>query len=247
MDHVLSTARGCLYLGMKRHSKPLCFDGGNQNNISDDSSLDTCQVKKKREDNEWSEWVGFEQDNITDWYEAEERNCSNEVSHGGLQRCSFGVKQVHYLRWFKWVKYTTRDFNSAQKYCEDVSGELFHNFGSELVPGFPHWSEQIMFLMRHMMSNESGYQKLNTFWIAYKTNAERDLESLKIFDIDGKHEQKLQSFWNDNHDTREGFVVILGDLENTPMYKAVQDIPGNRQQYFVCFITDLTVTVSENL
>ena len=98
-----------------------------------------------------------------------------------------------------------------------------------------------------MMSNESGYQKLNTFWIAYKTNAELDLESLKIFDIDGKHEQKLQSFWNDNHDNGEGFVVILGNPENTPMYIAVQDIQGNRQEYFVCFINNLTVTVSENL
>ena len=218
--------------------------------IDNDSYPDNCQIKTKRVDGQWSDWNSFEEDNSTDWYEARERNCSTKLSHGGLQTCLAGSKQIQYLRWFKWVKTKIKNFFQAQTFCEDVSGQLFHYFGSDLVPGFPFWSEQILFLMRHMMSNESASEnKLNDFWIGYRSGTNH-MNELEVYDIRGERAQKIEEFWNTDYGIGDVCIVILGrqsNYEYDPMLKVVQDLLCNYQRNFVCFINNLTITVVENM
>ena len=117
-----------VYLGMRKHQFPKCFERGSPRNIQNDTLPNFCQINQKRVDARWGTWTKtWTLVTKDEWQREKIRKC-HISSHGGKQICTNDEKAIIGLYSFF---YEYKYFRGALTYCSRLDATLFQDVCSE--------------------------------------------------------------------------------------------------------------------
>ena len=119
-----------VYLGMRKHQFPKCFEKGSPKDIQNDTLPNFCQINQKRVDATWGHWTkNWTLVTKDEWLREKIRKCHISL-HGGKQLCTKDEteKTIIGLDMFFHEK---KFFNDAKTDCFKLDATLFQDVCSD--------------------------------------------------------------------------------------------------------------------
>ena len=120
-----------MHVGLKRLSRPRCFEDTFEKNITDDQNPGKCGINRKRTDSNWGK-VDY---NFTHWGTPHNHYfiCSTSA-HGGLTLCEDGNRLIPNAELFHFSE-TVDTYGYASKVCSNTyKGRLFDDIRGDRFP-----------------------------------------------------------------------------------------------------------------
>ena len=126
----LIAVNSCKYVGMKRKSRPQCFEGTVEKNITDDNDPGACRINEKRTDANWiphQKNYTYRNETLPNYFDC----TGNSAAHGGLQNCENGqllIPEIEQL----YFSTEPKNFFEAAQFCNDsFGGRIFDDILEE--------------------------------------------------------------------------------------------------------------------
>ena len=192
-------------------------------------------MKAKRVDNNWSEYYKNHVWNESDWYDTEQRHCTQK-SHGGVEFCPSGSIEVKIVtKWLKWVK-ELKSFDEAEGYCKGYNGGLFFQFNPNTDDGIDFIKQQIDLLIERMQVDDGT---TSSFWLGLRR---KSLGARQVFINTRGHEITfLEPFWNANDPnvfSEENCVYMKSKNTKLDGYKVLGVANCLELKFSVCVIVE---------